>query len=69
MEILIRFENFWHKEKRVWTIDIMDVYNKEVHKFSQKIFVIAAMLAKKASAIELYFVTVCENFQNRGTEA
>ena len=41
--MLTRFENFWHKEKRVGSIDIMDVYSREVSKFSQKIFVIAVM--------------------------
>ena len=35
--------NFWRKEKRVVTIIIMYVYNREVSKFSQKIFVIAAI--------------------------
>ena len=36
------------------TIDIMDVYNREVSKFSQRIFVIAAMLLEKLSATNLY---------------
>ena len=35
--ILTRFENFWHKEKRIATINIMDVCNRKVSKFSQKI--------------------------------
>ena len=33
---------------------MMDVYNREVSKYSQKNFVIAAMLVEKPSAIELY---------------
>ena len=52
--ILTRFENFWHKEERVATINIMDVYNRKVSTFSQKIFVIAVMLVEKLSTIELY---------------
>ena len=32
----------------------MDVYTREVSKFSQKIFAIAAMMVEKLSAIELY---------------
>ena len=48
------FSNFWHKEKRVVTIDIMDVYNREVSNFSQRISVIAAMLVEKLSATKLY---------------
>ena len=32
----------------------MNVYTREVHKFSQNIFVIAAMLIEKSSTIELY---------------
>ena len=35
------------------TIDIMDAYNREVSKFSQRIFVIAAMLVEKLSATKL----------------
>ena len=52
--ILTCFENLWHKEKRVGTIDIMDVYTREVSKLPQKIITIAAMLVEKLSAIELY---------------
>ena len=36
------------------TIDIMDVYNREVSKFSQRSFVIAAMLVEKISATKWY---------------
>jgi len=50
---LKRFLNFWPKEKRVATIDILDVYTREVSKFSQKLFVIAVMLVEKLSAIKL----------------
>ena len=47
------FLNFWHEEKRVVTIDILDVYNREISKFSQKAFVIAVMLVKKLIVIKL----------------
>ena len=50
---LTHLENFWHKEKRIGT-DVMDVYNWEVSKFSQKKFVITAMLVEKLSVIKLY---------------
>ena len=48
------FFEFLAQEKRVVTIDIMDVYNREVSEFSQRIFVIAAMLVEKLSATKLY---------------
>ena len=35
------------------TIDIQDLYNREVSKFSQKEFVIAVMLVEKLIAIKL----------------
>ena len=50
---LTRFSNFWYKEQRVATIDIMDVYNREVSKLSQKLFVIAVMLVEKLREIKL----------------
>ena len=48
------FFKFLAQDKRVGTIGIMNVYNREVSKFSQRIFVIAAMLTEKRSAIKLY---------------
>ena len=50
---LTHFSNFWHKEQRVANIDIMDVYNREVGKLSQKLFMIAVMLVEKVSVIKL----------------
>ena len=45
---------FLAQGEKVVTIDIMDVYNREVSKFSQRIFGIAAMLVEKLSATKLY---------------
>ena len=50
---LTPFLTSWHKEKRVATIDKLDVYNREVSKFSQKLIVITAILVEKLSAIKL----------------
>ena len=36
------------------TIDIMDVYNRDVSNFSQKIIGITVMLLEKLSVIKLY---------------
>ena len=51
------FNMFWEslaQGEGVGTIDIMDVYTREVSKLPQKIITIAAMLVEKLSAIELY---------------
>ena len=53
-QLKTRFENFSRKKKGVGTIDIVDLCNREVSKFSQRIFVIATMLVEKPSAIELH---------------
>jgi len=50
---LTRFSNFWYKEKRVVTIDIMDVHNREVGKFSQE-FCDFCHAGRETSAIKLY---------------
>ena len=50
---LTPFSTFWHKEKGVATIDKLDVYNREVSKFSKKLIVIGVMLVEKLSAIKL----------------
>jgi len=64
--ILTGFENFWHK-KRVGSIDIMNVYNREVSKFSENVRLLPFWWRNQVQ-LNYTSVTVCEIVQNSGTE-